>query len=392
MKKIFDYVLIFLLIFFIISFFNNKNDQKKLVENILFKTSKTSYSIPAGVSLKITNNTNSDIKINTCNNITLRNQNGEKIKFSNNLCKDISIVKWNKKLIDYSTDFEKLNNVWNYTFEMNINEKKYISQFEIDNRWIIWKIFVWLVYAPIYNLMAFLLSVFSYSLWWAIIVITILIRLVLLWPQHKMMLSQKKLQALQPKIKEIQKKYKGKQQELWLKMMELYKKEKVNPVWSCGFLLIQMPILLVMYRIILNIKDPSNTFYIYKSLSDFQILNIDYNFYWMDLLSTWWIVWISLAIFIWVIQFLQIKLSLNLKSKTEVNNKIVLEKKKGQDGYNSMMPDPDTMNKFMLFWMPAMVAVITYTLFAGVWLYWWMSTIFAIIQQLIVNKVIKKSS
>lgn len=99
--------------------------------------------------------------------------------------------------------------------------------------------------------MIFLLELFAGSLGWAIIAITIIIRIVLMYPQHKMMVSQKKLQAIQPKIKEIQKKYKGKQQELGIKLMELYKKEKVNPMGSCGFLLIQMPILLVIYNIIL---------------------------------------------------------------------------------------------------------------------------------------------
>ncbi len=55
-----------------------------------------------------------------------------------------------------------------------------------------------------------------------------------------------------------------------------------------------------------------------------------------------------------------------------------------------MMPDPEMMNKFMLYGMPAMVAVFTFTLFAGVGLYWGMSTIFAIFQQLFVNKTVKK--
>jgi YidC/Oxa1 family membrane protein insertase len=240
--------------------------------------------------------------------------------------------------------------------------------------------------------MVFLLNIFSYSLWWSIIVITILIRLVLLWPQHKMMLSQKKLQAIQPKIKKIQKENKWNQQQIWVKLMALYKKEKVNPMWSCGFMLIQMPILLVMYRIILNIKDPSNTFYIYDIFSGFEISLISYNFFWIDLIWKWWIIWFALALFIWIIQFIQVKLSLNLKEKEKCEDKIVLEKKKWADGYSSMMPDPNTMNKFMLYWMPVMVWFFTYSLFTWVWIYWWMSTLFAIVQQLIVNKVIKKSS
>ncbi len=65
-----------------------------------------------------------------------------------------------------------------------------------------------------YNTMIFLLELFTGSLGWAIIAITVLIRILLMYPQHKMMVSQKKLQAVQPKIKAIQEKYKGQQQVL----------------------------------------------------------------------------------------------------------------------------------------------------------------------------------
>jgi membrane protein insertase Oxa1/YidC/SpoIIIJ len=55
-----------------------------------------------------------------------------------------------------------------------------------------------------------------------------------------------------------------------------------------------------------------------------------------------------------------------------------------------MMPDPEMMNKFMLYGMPLMVGIFTYTLIAGVGVYWGISTLFAIFQQLFVNKIIKK--
>ena len=203
-----------------------------------------------------------------------------------------------------------------------------------------------------------------------------------------MMLSQRKLQAVQPKIKELQEKYKWKQQELWVKLMELYKKEKVNPVWSCWFLLIQMPILLVIYNILIWIKDESNYYHLYDSLSSFTLDSVSFNFLGLDLLWAWWINWLILAIIIAALQFIQIKLSL-LSKKSDSKN-IVLEKKKWTDSYSQFMPDPEMMNKFMLYWMPAMVWVFTYSLFAWIWLYWWISTLFMIIQQLIINKISNK--
>lgn len=68
----------------------------------------------------------------------------------------------------------------------------------------------------------------------------------------------------------------------------------------------------------------------------------------------------------------------------------MLEKKKDASDYTSFMPDPEVLNKFMLYGMPIMVGIFTYTLIAGVGLYWGMSTLFAIFQQLFVNKIIKK--
>jgi membrane protein insertase Oxa1/YidC/SpoIIIJ len=71
-----------------------------------------------------------------------------------------------------------------------------------------------------------------------------------------------------------------------MKLMELYKAEKVNPMGSIGFLLIQMPILLVMYNIILHIKDPSNFYYLYEALSRFDLQTVSYNFFGLELLES----------------------------------------------------------------------------------------------------------
>ena len=82
------------------------------------------------------------------------------------------------------------------------------------------------VYQPIYNLFVALLTFLpGHSLGWAIIIVTLIIRLILLVPQNHMLEGQKKLQKLQPKIKALQKEYKGDQATLGMKMLELYKTE-----------------------------------------------------------------------------------------------------------------------------------------------------------------------
>jgi len=161
---------------------------------------------------------------------------------------------------------------------------------------------------------------------------------------------------------------------------------------SCGLLLIQMPILIVIYHVIQSVADPSNYFYIYSFLANFKIENIDAMFYNIDLLKSGGFVWVVLALIVGLLQFIQVKLSLANNKTNKTEKWAIIEKKKDTNDFANIMPDPEMMNKFMLYGMPAMVAVFTYFFFAWLWLYWWMSTLFMIFQQHIINKIIKKSS
>lgn len=383
--RILNFLIIFLLTIIVVNvFFKDKDNASTGVLN--FKVEEKSYTIPASPVLTITNNTANVVKLNTCSDISI-NYSWEKLAFPKEFCKDLEILPNSKEKILYNKYYDKFWSVWIYNFLIKLNDKEYITQTEVETKWVISKLFVWLVYAPLYNLTVFFLKIFNNSLGWSIITITIIIRLFLLYPQHKMMLSQRKLQAIQPKIKEIQKKYKWNSQMLWVEMMKLYKEENVNPFWSCGLLLIQMPILLVIYNIFINIKDYANVYYVYDALWTYNLDAIWHNFFGIDLLGVWWVTWVFLGLFIAVIQYLQVKLSL---AKTTPNSEIVLEKKKDASDYQSFMPDQAMLNKFMLYWLPAMVWVFTYSLLAWVWVYWWISTIFTIFQQLIVNKIVKK--
>ncbi|MEW6770632.1 MAG: YidC/Oxa1 family membrane protein insertase [Bacillota bacterium] len=90
----------------------------------------------------------------------------------------------------------------------------------------------------------------SYGL--AIILLTVIVR-VLLYPlNYKQMHSMLALQRLQPKVKEIQEKYRKDPQKLQQKMMELYQEHGVNPLGGCLPLLIQLPILIALYSALLH--------------------------------------------------------------------------------------------------------------------------------------------
>lgn len=83
----------------------------------------------------------------------------------------------------------------------------------------------------------------------AIIITTIIFKLLLLPLTFKQMKSMKNMQEIQPKVQELQKKYKNDPQTLNQKTMELYKEHKVNPFGGCFPLLIQFPIIIAYFRV-----------------------------------------------------------------------------------------------------------------------------------------------
>lgn len=86
----------------------------------------------------------------------------------------------------------------------------------------------------------------------AIILLTILIRILLYPLSHKQLVSMKKMQQIQPRLKTLQEKYKDDRQKLNQEVMKLYKEYGVNPAAGCLSLLVQLPILILLFRVIMN--------------------------------------------------------------------------------------------------------------------------------------------
>ncbi|TNF54247.1 membrane protein insertase YidC [bacterium] len=87
---------------------------------------------------------------------------------------------------------------------------------------------------------------------WAIILITIVIRIPFIPLINKGQKSMKKLQVVQPQIAAMKEKYKNDPQRLQKETMELYKKHKVNPVGGCLPMVIQIPVFFALYKILLQ--------------------------------------------------------------------------------------------------------------------------------------------
>ncbi len=100
---------------------------------------------------------------------------------------------------------------------------------------------LWLLYALI-----FLKGIVG-SYGWAIILLTVIVKLIF-WPiTHKSNVSMRRMQKLQPLIKELREQYKDDKQKLNAKTMELYRKEKVNPLGGCLPILVQIPVFFALY-------------------------------------------------------------------------------------------------------------------------------------------------
>ena len=104
----------------------------------------------------------------------------------------------------------------------------------------------------------------------AIILLTIVIKMLLYPLTVKQVKSMRAMQELQPQMKKIQEKYKDKPQEMQMKIANLYKDTGVNPLAGCLPLLIQMPILMGMYYALYNFDygEVAPTFLWLPSLSE----------------------------------------------------------------------------------------------------------------------------
>jgi YidC/Oxa1 family membrane protein insertase len=87
---------------------------------------------------------------------------------------------------------------------------------------------------------------------WAIILFTLLVKLVLFPLSYKGMMSMQKLKDLAPKMKDIKEKYKGDPAKMNAQMMEMYKKHGANPMGGCLPLILQIPVFFALYRVLLN--------------------------------------------------------------------------------------------------------------------------------------------
>ena len=225
---------------------------------------------------------------------------------------------------------------------------------------------------PMYNLLVFIYNILPVQdIGIAIILLTLLIKIVL-WPlTGKSLEGQKLLQAIQPKLDELKKKYKDDKETLSKEMMSLYKAEKVNPASSCLPLLVQLPILMALYRVLFAGLNNADEYHLYGFVMNPGTINETFLGF-IDLAHP--AIW--LAVLAGIAQYFQAKMLQARRPPKDLRGK---EGAKDED----MMA---SMNKSMLYFMPAITVVIGATFPGGLALYWLVVTLLSILQQYLIFK------
>ncbi len=226
---------------------------------------------------------------------------------------------------------------------------------------------------PIYNGLIFLIANFSWlDMGMAVIVITIIVKL-LMFPLTKKSIKLQVIQKrIDPDIKKIKKEYKDNKEEQARKIMDLYKKNDLNPLSGIAIMLIQIPIIFALYFVFLKGGLPEiNIDILYsfvKTPTEINTMFIGL----IDMLEKS----LFLAILAGISQYIQIQLILpKIDFKRNNNQK--------RDFKEDLMR---SMNLQMKFIMPIIIIVIAYNLPSAIALYWITSNIFMIGQEIIVKR------
>jgi YidC/Oxa1 family membrane protein insertase len=226
-----------------------------------------------------------------------------------------------------------------------------------------------LFYKPIYNALIFILDILpNHSVAIAVIVLTIIIKLILLPLSYKMFRTQIIQRKIQPLISKLQEEYKDNKQMLGLKMLELYKEHKLNPFSSILLMIIQIPIVFALYFVFANGGLPN---IVVEDLYSFisQVNNINPFLFGLDFTKASVLVGLIAA----VAQYGQIRLS--LQNMPAVSDKPLSEMKPEE-----MMQKQ--MSFMMKYFIPIIILIASVKVSAAVALYWIVSSVFMIAQEL----------
>lgn len=248
---------------------------------------------------------------------------------------------------------------------------------------------------------------------WALLIFTIVVNLALMPLNFKQQKSTIAMQKIQPKMTEIQKKYQYDQEKQSQEMMKLYKEYNINPLSGCLPMLIQLPIILILYQAVLkpltymfgpsqgftpevinSLLDTGKTILGKASISEMQLFGIvdklgdlwpagaeviNFNFFGLPLEQT---ASFSTPSVLWIIPIL---CGVTTYVSTMITTKLA------SSGKDKTADDPTANSmKTMQTFMPIMTAFIAFSLPAALGFYWTVGNIVRMLQQIYMNFHMKK--
>ncbi|MEN9852437.1 MAG: hypothetical protein RI996_380 [Candidatus Parcubacteria bacterium] len=232
-----------------------------------------------------------------------------------------------------------------------------------------------LIYEPLYNAFVYVLAHMpGHNIALAVVVFTIIIKLLLFPLYQKSIRSQQLLKVLEPQMRELQEKYKTDRAELGKQTMDLYKKNNINPFTSILLLFIQLPILIALYFVFSKgITNDVEHLYSFIRFPE-QIHTLMFGF--IDATKPF----IPLGVLAGLTQALQARVSF---PKIEVK-----EKKPGAEP-NFQDEFAKSMRVQVLYILPALIVVLSAGFPSAITLYWVVANIFGTLQELYVKKTLK---
>lgn len=177
---------------------------------------------------------------------------------------------------------------------------------------------------------------------WTIIALVLLIKAAFYWLNAKAYSSMAKMKAVNPKIMEMRERLKDKPQEMQQQMMKIYKEEKVNPMGGCFPIMVQIPVFIALYWVLLS--------------------SVEFR-------GAPWVGWIH---------------DLSLPDPWFLLPVIMTLTTMLQTALNPAPPDP--MQAKLMWFMPLAFSVMFFFFPAGLVLYWITNNVLSIAQQWLINK------
>jgi len=225
-------------------------------------------------------------------------------------------------------------------------------------------------YQPLYNGLIFLIDIVPWiDAGVAVIVFTLIVKLILFPLSRKAVLTQQRIKKYDGELKAIKEKYKNRQEQAQ-HMLNFYKDKNINPFSSFFLILIQLPIIFALYRIFLSSGLPEiqeNILYSFvpvPQVVDMVFLGL------IDISLKNWI----LAVIVGVTTFIQMRLSM-----PKVDFKAGSTKSFKEDLARSMSVQ-------MKYVFPLIALFISYSLSGAIALYWLTSNLFTIAQEIILKR------